>query len=259
MRKLYLFSFPILFLGSLFGAFLGAFLGITEARAQSHNLAQLWEVVPQKGQGPAFEAALKQHVAWRNAHGETWNWNIYQVVVGSNFGNFYVRSGDHTWADFDSYSLPGADEHFQETVSPLLESISNVIMASDTVNVYMRTDGDFNLLQIARYDVIPAKQQEVNAAIGKFSEAIRKQKNKMYHAFSSPAVGGNGEWEITGVFPAENWASFEEPDPSFIELMMSEYGEEEAMEILNSFMSGVKKVASSVLVYRKDLSSEYIE
>lgn len=106
--------------------------------------------------------------------------------------------------DFDSYDLPGADEHFQATVSPLLESISNVITASDTVNVYIPADGEFNLFQIATYDVIPAKLEAVNAAIGKFSEAIRKQNNKMYHAFNSPAVGGDGEWEITGVFPAEN-------------------------------------------------------
>ncbi len=255
MRKLYLFSVPILF----FGTVLGAFLGPIEASAQSRNLAQVWEMIPRNGQGPAFEAALKQHVAWRNAHGETWNWDVFEVVVGSNFGNFYVRSGNHAWADFDGYDLSGAREHFQATVSPLLESISNVITAGDTVNVHMPTDADFSLLSIARYDIIPAKQQEVNAAIGKFSEVIRKHNNKMYHAFSSPAAGGDGEWDLTGVFPAENWASFEDPDPNFFELMVSEYGEEETKEILSSFMSGVTKTANSVVVFRKDLSSSGVE
>lgn len=55
MRKLHLFSIPILFLGTFLGAFLSTifstFLGTTEARAQSHNLAQLWEMVPKNGQG----------------------------------------------------------------------------------------------------------------------------------------------------------------------------------------------------------------
>ena len=40
MRKLHLYSIPILFLGT----FLGTFSGTTEARAQSHNLAQVWEM-----------------------------------------------------------------------------------------------------------------------------------------------------------------------------------------------------------------------
>ncbi|MCG8605518.1 hypothetical protein MJD09_11035 [bacterium] len=79
-------------------------LTISSALAQPNNLAKMYHVKVKAGYGAQFETALKQHVEWRKAEGDPWTWNVYQVANGMNLGDFIFRSGDHTWADMDSYA-----------------------------------------------------------------------------------------------------------------------------------------------------------
>lgn len=246
MRKLSLLVIPLLFVTTF------------ESNAQSNNIAQIWEMVPIFGHAGMVEDALKEHVLWRNAHGDTWNWDVFQVVTGENYNTFYARSGSHTWADFDSYNLEGASEHFQATVQPHLQSVSNSISAGDTTNVYFPPDGEFNLLTVVSYDVIGSKRVALTDALGKFSEALRKRGTSFYHVFSWTVAGGDGTNDLTGVFPADTWADFEDPDPNIMQIMMEEYGEE-AMGIFEAFTSAVRNERTMILVHRKDLSSDTVE
>ena len=68
---------------------------------------------------------------FRKAQGDPWDWQIYQVVVGDDVGDFYAASWNHTWEDFDSYDAFEGGEilsaHFQATVGPTLEDMTTVI------------------------------------------------------------------------------------------------------------------------------------
>ena len=55
----------------------------------------------------AFEMAIKEHIAWRKANGETWQWDVYQVAVGPNVGDYGIRSANHTYADIDARTKSG--------------------------------------------------------------------------------------------------------------------------------------------------------
>ena len=67
------------FLSSFLFVFLMA-LGTVPAQGQ--ELGRIWTFTPKMGQGPAFEGALRNHMEFRKAQGDPWDWEIWQVVVG---------------------------------------------------------------------------------------------------------------------------------------------------------------------------------
>ncbi|GMQ82584.1 MAG: hypothetical protein BMS9Abin05_2038 [Rhodothermia bacterium] len=246
MRKLYLLFIPLLFAATI------------ESSAQVNTIAQVWTMEPMFGHTKMVEDALREHGLWRKANGDTWNWDVFQVVNGDNFGIFYARSGDHTWADLDNYQLEGASDHFNATVLPHLKSVSNSLTKGNPEATYMISPEEVSLYQVVWYDVIPSKQFQLLNSIGKFSEIIRKSDSSLYHAFAEFISGGNGS-SLLGVFPRSSWADFEEPDPSIGELLSAELGEDGSMALFEQFTTSIRGQASSVLLHRKDLSSAWIE
>ena len=229
-------------------------LATLPAQAQPMNKAQIFEMVPIFGHTQMVENALAEHVAWRIEQGDPWAWDVFQVVVGDNMNTFYARSGNHAWVDFDAYMIEGAPEHFEQTVMPHLQSFSSMITAVDTTNVYWDPERTLTLYSIAFYDLIPEKQRTFNEALGKVSTVIRESGFDGIHAFEWILAGGDGVTDVMGVFPQENWADFEEPDPNMMQIMIAEHGEETTMQIFSDFLSAVRSVKNRVLLHRTDLS-----
>ncbi len=129
-------------------------IGLTLApgQLQAQNIAQVWTVKPVAGSGAGFESALRDHIAWRKANGETWNWTTYQVVTGPNQGDYVIRSGDHTWADFDEYDAgfgPKGGLAFGAMVLPLTASASMTITATDATKLRLPDDmAEYNLFTV---------------------------------------------------------------------------------------------------------------
>ena len=65
------------------------------AQGQSENLAQGFVSVVKPGMAAQFEAAVKQHVEWRQQNNDPWNWTWFEVVNGEPLGQYLVRSGNH--------------------------------------------------------------------------------------------------------------------------------------------------------------------
>jgi len=246
MRQLYFLIVSMLFIGTL------------ETSAQVETIAYVWELTPRLGHGEMVADALHEHMQWRIANGDTWNWDIFEVVTGSDYGSFYARSGSHTWADIDNYSLEGASEHFNSTVVPHLESLTNTITQGLPELTNMPPPDDMSLYHLVFYDVIPSKQGQMMKAIGKFSEIISEKAPDQYHAFATIVAGGDGS-SVLGVFPRASWAEFEESDPSIEQMLSEALGPEGAQELFMEFTTSIRGETNSILMHRKDLSSMWIE
>jgi len=240
----------------LAAAVLAIGLTLASGRLEAQNIAQVWTVKPVAGSGVGFESAFRDHLEWRKANGETWNWITYQIVTGPNQGDYIVRSGDHTWTDFDEYDAgfgPKGGLAFGAMVMPLTASVSLVITATDTSKTRLPDDlNEYSLLNVVTWTLVPGGEAAFNEAIGKYHAAITDADAPVFYAFINPVAGSTGP-SITAVIFEKNWAGFAE-EGSMNEFMTEKYGEDGFAEIVEQFTSSIVSEETQIIRVRPDLS-----
>ena len=250
MRR-YRFAFPVL-------ALLALALLPTSSRAQS--VSRIWSFTPKAGAGPAVAEAIRAHTDHRDALGDPWDWDIYEVAVGEETGKFYAASWNHSWADFDAYDAwangPAASAHFQATVAPLLEKVSNEVTRANEEIAKLPADPNYvpTLINVTDFYLMPGKQMAFNQALRKIHEAIVAADMPFYYSSDSREAGGSGPVVAIASW-GRSWADFADPDTSMEAVMIQHYGEEEAMEIFSAFGGSVHHWENFIVRYRPDLSS----
>lgn len=223
--------------------------------ADAQNLARLYTVSPKEGADLA--AAIQEHAQWRAENGDPWTWGVYEVMTGENLGSFVIRSGGHSWADFDAYDqgefAEAAGAHYDATMAPAVGSISSVITIADTA--HRRLPESFENIQL--YSVItwylkPDKVQDFQSAIGQIHDAIVQTDWPARYAFASVASGAAGPQTSLVLF-YEDWAAFEEPETTFDQMLAEVYGEE-AGAIFEKFAASYRWEESFIMRIRPDLS-----
>lgn len=70
--------------------------------AQDNRIAQfsIWQ--PKETQATAFQRGFQQHIKWRKAAGDLWEWHGWYFTSGPRIGYFMEASFNHAWSDFDS-------------------------------------------------------------------------------------------------------------------------------------------------------------
>lgn len=229
------------------------------ATAQAQDLAEFWKFTVKPGNQAGFEQALKAHIEFREANGDPWDWFTHQVTVGEEIGTYYVASWDHEWADFDAYDAweggAAAVAHFQATVAPLLEDMSNEITENNRSIERMHPDPtSVSLVNVTTFYINPGKQMQFNEVLTKWHETIVENDMPFYYASDYLVAGGEGPVFSIAGFGA-SWADFAEPDPNMEQIMVEKYGEEEAMEIFTAFGESVHHWKNMIVRFRSDLSS----
>lgn len=224
--------------------------------AQAKNLAKEYYVKVKPGQGAEFVSALKQHAEWRKQAGDPWTWTVYQVVNGENLGDFIIRSGDHTWADLDSYEdfLAKGSVDFNKNVGPHIASITNAITSVDTACVNWPANNDeVKLISITTFNLNPGHEWPFSQIVHKFDKAIKENNRKANYAFVWTVNGGAGS-RVSLVEPYKSWADMEGPKESFGGFTFRVFGNYEAQKLWDDFNSAISSTESFVLMVRPDLS-----
>lgn len=235
-------------------------LALLPVSSGAQTVSRIWSFTPKAGAGPAVAEAIRAHTQYRDALGDPWDWDVYEVAVGEDTGKYYAASWNHTWADFDAYEAwpngAAASAHFQATVAPLLEKISNEVTRANPEIAKLPSDPSYvpTLINVTDFYLMPGKQMAFSQALAKIHEAIVAADMPFYYSSDSREVGGSGPvYAIAGW--GQRWADFVDPDTSMEEVMVQHYGEEEAMEIFTSFGESIHHWESFVVRYRQDLSS----
>lgn len=230
-------------------------LALLPQGAHAQDLARVYTVSPKEGAD--LEAAIREHAEWREQNGDPWTWGVYQVVNGENLGDFVIRSGGHSWADFDAYDqsefAEAAGAHYESTMGPAVGSISNMITVADTA--HQRLPESFENIQL--YSVItwhldPERTQDFEEAIDQIHDAIVQTGWPVHYSFVSPVNGTGGPRRSLVLF-YEDWAAFEGPETTFDEMMGEVYGDG-AAAIFEKFSGSFRWEESFVLRIRPDLS-----
>jgi hypothetical protein len=226
------------------------------AQAPATTVARTYTIKVKQGMGTQFEAALLEHAQWRAANGDPWDWNVTMRETGEDLGIFGIRSGGHSWADFDAYDAgfgPQGLVHWTETVQPLVESVSSAITTTDQELSNPPPDGFASaFVTVTTFHLRPGRGAEFNQLIAQATEIIR-DKLAGYWVWSSAISGGGPGPYINLVGFSENWAGMADPDPSFDAIMIQEMGEDGFLEWATALGQTYRGVETMTLRRRPDM------
>jgi hypothetical protein len=243
---------------SLAAAVAASVLGGSTALAQANTstIARTYTVKAKPGMSAQFEVALREHAQWRAANGDPWDWNVSMRETGENLGTYGIRSGGHSWADFDAYDAgfgPQGLVHWNATVAPLVESMSSAITTANLEISKPPPEGTaYAFIYVQTFHLRPGREIEFNRLIAEANGVIR-DKLPGYWVFDSPISGGGPGPYIDLVLFSENWADMAEPDPSFEAIMVEAMGEDGFREWNTNFGQTFRGWESFTLRRRPDM------
>lgn len=252
---------PTTLILGLFSALL-CFLPLTVmAEDESPPLAEMWLITTKTGQDGAFRAALKEHMAVREQHGDPWNWQTYTVSVGKNIGQVAIRYCCINWADVDSYNQwsednPDVPNNWAQTVDQHVAKYEHYFEQVDWDNSHWAEgSGPFRYFGVTEWTIKGGHNADFVAAREKMSQIAINQgwasadRNWIW----TTSIGGKASQSI--IVPYKNYADMAPGEQSFFEFLVDHLGSEEAAgELMNTFSSATQSTEYTVWELQPDLS-----
>jgi len=223
-------------------------------------LATAWMLVPKKGMGAEFEAAIKEHVAMREEAGDSRDWQMYVPVIGRKMNVYAVRYCCFDWPDQDAYGEEaqekGFGEHFNETVMPYVDYIQHYLERIDMENSAWpeNTDG-YKYFGVTSWVWEEDASMQVDEVRKQFSQAA------IEHGWGedNPWVWMNrigGKPMLMLVSPFKSYADMAPPEQSFFEFMIenTDMDEGDVAGMFETFGDGFESSDYTVWMHRPDLS-----
>ena len=229
------------------------------AHAQDATYARTYAVTPKDGMVAQFEAALQAHVQWRNENNDPWTWGVSTVEVGEALGQFGIRSGGHSWADFDAYDAGFGPEglvHWNATVAPLVASVSSAITTLNQAIGSNPPVGAYAFVNIQAYQLRPGREAQFTQVVNSAVEILMEHDFPGYFVWVSPVLGGGPGPSVSLVSFHTSWADMAPPDPGFEAIMVQALGQDGFMEWTRELGETYRGVESIVRRLRPDLGVE---
>lgn len=232
-------------------------IGIIPAHAQDATYARTYAVTPKEGMDAQFEAALRDHVQWRNENNDPWSWGVSTVEVGEMLGQYGLRSGGHSWADFDAYDAgfgPRGLVHWNATVAPLVQSISSTITtANEAISNRPPAGRTTAFVNIVTFQLRAGRELQFLQGITSATKILKEHNFGEYYVWTSPVLGGGPGPSMSLVSFHTSWADMAEPNPTFQAILMQALGEAEFMEWTNELGETYRGTESVTRRLRPDL------
>lgn len=204
----------------------------------------------------AFESELAAHNAWLKVQGDAWDWEVWQVLAGTDRHAYVIRSGDYSWQDFEMRATLAsrADEQWRLSIGPLLTSSSSSILiqrpelsrvrAADAVAPLVYT----NRLAI-RYD----RMADFLSVLPALSRAMTDSEY-MFFNWSQLYAGGE-QYVLHFDFPKQSWIDNNPPGVPFWTMIEQVYGAAEALRMREIWFSSIEEHRTGMLLHRDDLGT----
>lgn len=211
------------------------------------------------GQALEFEAAYKGHLEFHASKNDTWYWHTWQVTNGQAFGQYIIRTGNHTWSDFDGRGEFEQQDyaHYVENVSAYVKKVSsNLVVGVPSISNWPDDYGMPTMVEVNVFHVNSEYDRAFFLAIKKLHEAIVEKELPFTYSWSFVANGAEGPgptWTL--VFPFKSWAEYgESMQPAFWKLVEEVYGDYETDLIRKMLGKGTGSQESFIAAFRADLS-----
>jgi hypothetical protein len=236
----------------------GLVVAATPVFAQQPPAETITQVIRQKpkpGMEAQYEAGRKKHMAWHKAQKDPWVWTVYEITSGPDTGGYLVTSGNHSWADIDTWmGKHGAGDTADSAASVAPNSASAQVSYWAQMNDISRlppADQRAPMLTLTVYYTKPGHDAAFTAAVGKLQKLLTAEKFPLHGVWYRLANGGDMP-AYAVVTPRVNYAAMA-PTPSLMAVVTKQLGEAEAQKLSDEFFSHVTRVTSELLQRRDDL------
>ena len=222
------------------------------------NVADQWVLWPKPGHTKEFEAAIKEHAAWRKKAGEPFDWLTYQPIVGTDLTYYVIRSDNHQWKDFDTedaWSIKAkSDDAYEQQVGQYVARVEHYFEETDTAHSQWVDSPDYKYVSVTSRRLKGGTRGEMTAALDKIQKAITDEKWP-YHYRIAWLVGGDDRLRI--VVPMKSYAEMADPVPSVHAVLVKALGSEDAANsTMKQFSGSFDDFDHTVFAYRRDLSTQ---
>ena len=230
---------------------------VADSHEPAGNISDVWYIVPKEGMNDEFEAAFKEHIAYRAKKGDPRDWQTYAPAVGSYLNYYIVRYCCTTWAERDAYDKWNAEskagEHFNENVDQYVHKYKHYLGEVDFENSsWPEEDSGYKYFGVTRWDPKPGMGRTITETKNKMSQ-MAKEHGWPFHWSWSWRVGGEGGLSL--VSPYKSWADMADPEQSFYEFLSDKMeSEEEAGALLNSFSTSFEGSTYTIYRHIEDMS-----
>lgn len=226
--------------------------------ADEPNKVDMWTVHVKAGHQPAFETALKTHLAHRAEIGDPRSWQVYSPVTGSDLNTYLLRACCHTWADNDTYQTWSEEknpiEDWMANVDQHVEGYAHSISTMDFENSnWPEDDAAVNYVGVTDFMIKPGHRGGFEASKAVLSNHLK--------AGNWPRRWGWGDTvngpDVAFVASAyADYASMAPPEKGFMAVIAEQMGSpEDAQAALGEFMSHVDSTDYQIYRWHSDLSS----
>ncbi|MGH8040429.1 MAG: hypothetical protein ACREPN_00090 [Rudaea sp.] len=231
--------------------------GKSEAKATPGTIADTWIMWPKAGEEKQFEAAVKQHAAWRKTAGEGFVWSIYQPIVGNDLAYYVIRTGDHHWKDFDKQAAweakTKAEDVYQANVGIHVAKTEHYFSDSDSKHSHWVDSKDYQFFSVTSFYTKSGTYGDRLDAMNKIQKAVIDEKWPYPYEFSY-AIGGKEPLQL--VIPMKNYADMADPDPSIMKILAKSLGSDAAAAAtMKQFGGTIDHSSTTIYIYRPDLST----
>ncbi len=216
-----------------------------------------YSVTPKAGEGDAFLAAVKAHVAWHREHKDPWSWNVYSVEFGPDPGRLYIRSSGHTMAEVGAYrasDFAKADAaHYQKTLQPHVAVVTSLIARPDPEISALTGDPEsWRLFELVHLRLRYGQTAAWRSAIARIHGALQEKQWPQPYLFSWMQSGGPTP-EVTLILPHADWGGLDvTADPKAA--VAAVLGEEATTALWEQSGNAVVAATTEIVRYRPELS-----
>lgn len=229
-----------------------------EEEAPEMVVAKNHFVTVNPGQALEFEAAYKGHLEWHANKNDTWYWHTWQIANGQNLGQYIIRTGNHTWADFDEHAEFSKEDsaHYLENVSGFVKKLSSTLVVVDPdITQWPEDYGIPTIVDVTVFQVT-GDWRAFYHTLKKFHAAIVEKEMPFTYSWSWVASGGEdpgSTWVL--VNPYQSWAEYGDSwEPAFWKMVEEVYGDFETDMIRKMWSKSVTHQQNFIAAYRADLS-----
>ncbi len=227
------------------------------AQTQSNTIGEVIRVKVKTGQSQQWEEAVKTLVKWEHQHNIPDTIQMWSIIAGKHTGEYYVGLFGHNWKDFDAlWKETDMNKEIQATVSPYTESIERSFyeVLPDVSSPIDPSQPPPAYESITFFQLKPGGTEDVMNVIKQVNEAIKKT-NWSGRKFLWYRLAEGGEYpQIVLSTGHQDWASFQEPSPSFDDILQQAFGKAGAKALAHEFDENLKSVRGEIIQYRPDLS-----
>jgi len=227
-------------------------------KATAGNIADRWVLWPKPGETKAFEAAVKEHAAWRKKAGEPFTWVTYQPIVGSDLTYYVIRSDEHQWKDFDAEEAwntkARVDDAYEQQVGSHVARVEHYFEETDADHSNYANSKEYKYFGVTSRRLKAGSRGDLMESLGKIHKALQDAKWP-YRYRLAWLVGGDNTFRI--VIPMKSYAEMADPDPSVRSVLTKALGSEDAAgATLKQFSGSFDSEDYTVYAVRPDLSTQ---